>query len=465
MGTALTLSSPVGYKNGSAQTSGPFVGFQYSDGDIPHVLRYSFTTPAGMYITTLRLTTTLRYYSGTTGYTRPIRVKVTQSATSHINAGASADYDAEYSYSVTTESTSATITISGLMLEPGTVYYLYLFPGSGYKNDGSSGHGQYLVFCYDNSGNDLTALEYNSIVNFYTLTTSAGTGSTITVKRTSSPNAGASTGTLSSGATIYTGDKLTIIFGANTGYTLATNTVTGATSNGNNIYTVSGNVKVVSSATVNSYTLTIGSGTGYTITVNRTSSKYGGGSTGVLSNGTIYYGDTLTITFTASTGYTLNTRTVNSTSVTSNTYTCTVKDNVSVAATVAVNMYILYINEGTGCTITVKRTSSPNKGAGTGNLSNGNYIYYGDVLTIKFKALEAYELVTNIVNGSDFSSGSSYTVTTSDVTVAATAKLMGLVYVYDGKDLTKFLVYVYDGKAWMQYMPYVYSDSGWVICS
>lgn len=159
MGTALSLNTPVAYRGGT-QTNTLLLGFQYSNGDIPHVLRYSFTTPAGVYITTLRLTTTLRYYSGDTGYTRPIRVKVTRSGASHVSAGAGADYDGEYNYSVTTANTAVTITLTGLMLEPGTVYYLYLFPGSGYKNDGSSGHGQYLVFCYDNSGNDLTALEY-----------------------------------------------------------------------------------------------------------------------------------------------------------------------------------------------------------------------------------------------------------------------------------------------------------------
>lgn len=165
MGTALSLNGPVGYKDGSAQTSGPFVGFQYSNGDINYVLRYSFTTPSSGYITTLKFKTTLNYYSGDTGYTRPIRLKITTSATTHINAGADATYDAEYSYSVNTASTSATMTINNLNLAPNTTYYIYLFPGSGYSNDGSSKVGQYLVYCYDASSNDLSSLEYTDTLS------------------------------------------------------------------------------------------------------------------------------------------------------------------------------------------------------------------------------------------------------------------------------------------------------------
>ena len=71
-------------------------------------------------------------------------------------------------------------------------------------------------------------------VNAYTVTWSNGTGYTITVKRTSSPNAGASTGNLTSPATVYYGDVLSVDYSATTGYSLGTNdyslTITGNTS-------------------------------------------------------------------------------------------------------------------------------------------------------------------------------------------------------------------------------------------
>lgn len=155
----LTLSAPVAYYGGTGSAS-LMLGYIYNGGGVNCVLRYSFTTPASGYITALKFTTKFRYYSGDTGYTRPVRVKVTTSDTSHVNAGESTtDYDAEYAYSVTTSDTAVTIAIGNLKLSPNTTYYLYLFPGSGYKNDGSSKNGQYTVYCYDNDKNDLSALE------------------------------------------------------------------------------------------------------------------------------------------------------------------------------------------------------------------------------------------------------------------------------------------------------------------
>lgn len=160
MATSLTLSGPVAYYGGTSSSS-LMLGYVYNGGDVNCVLRYKFTTPSSGNVTALTFRTTFRWYSGDYGYTRPIRLKVTTSSTSHKNAGESTtDYDAEYSYYVREENTDATFIVSGLNLSPNTTYYLYLFPGSGYKNDGSSLTGQYLVYCYDNSSNDLASLEY-----------------------------------------------------------------------------------------------------------------------------------------------------------------------------------------------------------------------------------------------------------------------------------------------------------------
>lgn len=49
-------------------------------------------------------------------------------------------------------------------------------------------------------------------------------------------------------------------------------------------------------------------------------------------------------------------------------------------------------NTGTGYTISVKRTSSPNKGAATGAISSGAAVYYGDVLSITYTKADYYTL-------------------------------------------------------------------------
>lgn len=162
----------------------------------------------------------------------------------------------------------------------------------------------------------------------YSLSLSAGTGSTITVNRTSSGYA--STGNLSNGARLYKGDKLTVTFAASSGYGLYTHTVNGSTFTSGGSHTVSANVAVASKALA-AYSLSISAGTGSTITVNRTSS--GVGSKGNLSNGaTIYKNDTLKITFAANTNYAISTHTVNGSSFTSGN-THTVSGNVTVVST------------------------------------------------------------------------------------------------------------------------------------
>lgn len=79
----------------------------------------------------------------------------------------------------------------------------------------------------------------------------------------------------------------------------------------------------------------------------------------------------------------------------------------------------LSISAGEGAGITVNRMSSP--WAATGNLTSGT-VYDGDVLEISFSALTGYDLTAQKVNGEDFESGNSLTVSTN-VTVTATAKL------------------------------------------
>jgi len=171
----------------------------------------------------------------------------------------------------------------------------------------------------------------------YKVSWNTGTGYTITVKRTSSPNAGASTGTLSSGATVYYGDVLSITYTASTGYSLG--------NKGKTSITVTGNVTssdIYTSASVNSYTVSWNTGTGYTIAVKRTSSPLKGASTGALNNGaTVYYGDVLSVTYTASTGYSLDSKGSATITVTGNV------DYRTIYATASLNSYtykVVYVS-------------------------------------------------------------------------------------------------------------------------
>lgn len=99
--------------------------------------------------------------------------------------------------------------------------------------------------------NDITAYAQWSVRN-YVVSWSTGTGYSISVKRTSSPNGNGSIGALSSGEKVYYGDELSITYAASTGYSIATK---GATA-----VTVSGNVTsstIYATATANNYTYTV----------------------------------------------------------------------------------------------------------------------------------------------------------------------------------------------------------------
>lgn len=81
----------------------------------------------------------------------------------------------------------------------------------------------------------------------------------------------------------------------------------------------------------------------------------------------------------------------------------------------------LSVSAGSGAEISVSRQSSP--WAAAGSLLSGDAIYDGDVLAISFSALTGYALLTHTVNGADFESGGSLTVS-ANVTVSATAALL-----------------------------------------
>lgn len=82
--------------------------------------------------------------------------------------------------------------------------------------------------------------------------------------------------------------------------------------------------------------------------------------------------------------------------------------------------YSLSISQGSNTTVTVTRVSSVNQGASTGTLSSGSVVYYGDVLTINYSVSSGYNISTHTVNGTTFTSGQSFTVT-SAISVVTTA--------------------------------------------
>ena len=216
----------------------------------------------------------------------------------------------------------------------------------------------------------------------YTLTISKGTGvSSVTVTRTSSPIGGGSTGALSTGATIYYNDKLTVTAVASSGYSLDSYDTE---------VDVTGNKTISVSAVVVPWAYTLISDSGCTnIKLTRTNNSIGGGKTGELitltsGKATVYYGDKFTITYSANTGYTVSSSNV-SVTITSN------NQNNTIGTTPT--KYTLTISKGTGVSsVTVTRTSSPIGGGSTGALSTGATIYYNDKLTVTAVASSGYSL-------------------------------------------------------------------------
>lgn len=134
------------------------------------------------------------------------------------------------------------------------------------------------------SSDNVTIYAHWTLVPYY-VNWNTGTGYTIKVERTASPNAGASIGTLAQKADVFYGDVLSVTYTAATGYSLS--------SHGSTSITVTGNItstKIYATASLNSYTYNI---------VYRSSNGTSLGST----TATYKYGTTNTITAPAKSGY------------------------------------------------------------------------------------------------------------------------------------------------------------------
>ena len=211
----------------------------------------------------------------------------------------------------------------------------------------------------------------------------------------------------------------------------------------------------VTSTTLYTFHKNVSSGVSVS-TITNTSNEYRELEEGSL----IHAGSVLQMWRSAADGYTLTEAHFGGGGVLENGATHTVTGDTTVTITADVNSYSLTINPSIGSNITVNRTSSPLKGAATGNITSSDPIYYNDSLTITFVALPGYGLVTTTVNGSDFTSGNPHTVT-DNVTVATTTKQLGLVYIDNGSGFDAYLIYIDNGSSWEQYAPYLDNGSDW----
>ena len=144
-----------------------------------------------------------------------------------------------------------------------------------------------------------------------------------------------------------------------------------------------------------------------------------GGSSATASKEVIYGEAYGTLPAPTRTGYTFNgwfTTQTGGTKITADTVV-TAATNHTLYAQWTVNAFTATWNTGTGYTIAVNRTSSPNKGAATGALKSGDAIYYGDVLSITYTKADYYKIT---------SKGSTSITVTGNITkdnIYATAKL------------------------------------------
>ena len=161
----ITTSAPVWYNGGSSGASS-ILGYESGRN---RVVRYQFTTP-DTGISSLSFTIDgWMHYSGDTA--NSIKFYIGSSSTDHANAGASSSSTGTATFS---PGDGLNGTISGsanIVLQPNTVYYLWLFPG------GTN------YYCWSNWSNKTATL--NNVVGaastFSLSTTSVNVGSTITV--------------------------------------------------------------------------------------------------------------------------------------------------------------------------------------------------------------------------------------------------------------------------------------------
>ena len=202
--------------------------------------------------------------------------------------------------------------------------------------------------------------------------------------------------------------------------------------------TVSGTETVTLTTVAASYGLSISAGTGSAITVSRTGSPNQGAFTGGLSHGAvIYYGDVLTISFSAGAGYDLTAHTVNGSSFESGN-TLTVSAAVSVSASAAPKSHTLTISSDGHAVVTVMRGSTA--------LNSGDAISHFDVLTVTVSPKSGWKLSAADINGTAVSPETAVSHTVSgNVTITVTTVALSGLFIGDGGTKKRFMVLIDDG--------------------
>ena len=194
---------------------------------------------------------------------------------------------------------------------------------------------------------------------------------------------------------------------------------------------------------VRAFSLSISAGAGSIITVKRSGTS--------LSNGdTIYYGDVLTITFGASTGYDLVDHTVNGSSFTSGG-THTVSAAVTVVATATRKSYTLTLTTDGHCALTVTRNGSA--------LASGDTIYYGDSLNISFSAQPGYEVKSAMLNGSEITSPFTHRVT-GNVEIVIVTELISSAWIFINGAFKRYFINIYTHGAWRRCREKIFPGGG-----
>lgn len=264
------------------------------------------------------------------------------------------------------------------------------------------------------SGNSLINLSLEEKLTNVGINQSIGKGASVVYTRTSSPR-GLSTGVISSATKLYEGDVIKIDLSLEEEkYQLNNFIVEGGSFVSGQSITISGDLDVSITTTPKPYTLSLNIDSNLeSYSIKRTSSPIGNASVGteLTNNATIYYGDVISISTTASTGYfsTTYVNNVESTSsnieVTNNT-SITIDTNIitSIFSTSAIDLGVNY---------TITRTSSPLGNATLGTITNGTTLYYNDVIKVVYSAQDGYSITNAYIDEYYYpiNSGDSITIT------------------------------------------------------
>jgi hypothetical protein len=290
----------------------------------------------------------------------------------------------------------------------------------------SSGASTAATYSVDSISANTTV--YAFYVKEWTLTKDQGTGTTITVTRSSSPYGGGDTGNLANNATLYEGDKISATFSLSTGYSWGSHSFVGKDVNNTSSTTISNhvvgaNVSVTSSANQNKYKITAKA-------VDVTTKTIISGITDTTSS-EVTYGQKATVTKPTATGYKFlgwstspNADKNALTNADSDTYTINSMTGNTTVYAYYVKEWKLTISAGTGTTITVNRVSSTYGGGGTGNLANNATLYQGDVIGATINLQTGYSWGSHSFVGKDVDNTTDTTITHTvgaDVTVTASA--------------------------------------------